>query len=122
MMIVVLRKLYEEQAERLSLAADPVVTVGEVREEYRTVTGKERVLGITQYEEILKRLKRLGLVEPRTSAEKAHEVLGSVVPEEAIYDLHVNMVAHVRQVCHARQPRCELCVLAPLCDYLHRGR
>ena len=64
LMIVVLRKLYEEQAERLSLATDPVVTVGEVREEYRTITGKERVLGITQYEEILRQLKRLGLIEP----------------------------------------------------------
>jgi len=64
LMIVVLRKLYEEQAKRLSLAADPVVTVGEVREEYRTITGKERTLGITQYEEILRRLKRLGLIEP----------------------------------------------------------
>jgi hypothetical protein len=64
LMITVLRKLYEEQAERLSLAASPVVTVGEVREEYRTITGKERGLGITQYEEILRQLKRLGLVEP----------------------------------------------------------
>jgi hypothetical protein len=64
LMITVLRKLYEEQAERLSLAGDPVVTLGEVREEYRTVTGRERALGITQYEEILRSLKRLGLVEP----------------------------------------------------------
>jgi hypothetical protein len=64
LMIVVLRKLYEDQAERLSLATDPVVTVGEIREEYRTITGKERDLGITQYEDILKRLKRLGLIEP----------------------------------------------------------
>ena len=64
LMIVVLRKLYEDRVERLSLAADPVVTVGEVREEYRTITGKERDLGIIQYEEILKQLKRLGLIEP----------------------------------------------------------
>jgi len=64
LMIVVLRKLYEDQVERLSLATDPVVTVGEIREEYRTITGKERDLGITQYEDILKRLKRLGLIEP----------------------------------------------------------
>jgi hypothetical protein len=64
LMIVVLRKLYEDRVERLSLAADPVVTVGEVREEYRTITGKERDLGITQYEDILKQLKRLGLIEP----------------------------------------------------------
>jgi hypothetical protein len=63
LMIVVLRKLYEEQAEQLRLAADPVVTVGEVREEYRTITGKERDLGIMRYEQILRRLRRLGLVD-----------------------------------------------------------
>jgi hypothetical protein len=64
LMIVVLRKLYEEQAEQLSLASDPVVTIGEIREEYRTITGKERDLGIGQYEGIMRRLRRLGLVEP----------------------------------------------------------
>jgi hypothetical protein len=64
LVIVILRKLYEDRVQRLSLAADPVETVGEVREEYRTITGKERDLGITQYEEILKQLKRLGLIEP----------------------------------------------------------
>ena len=64
LMMVVLRKLYEEQAEQLNLAADPVVTVGEVREEYRTITGKERDLGIGQYETIMRGLRRLGLVEP----------------------------------------------------------
>ncbi len=63
LMIVVLRKLYEEQAEQLRLASDPVVTVGDVREEYRTITGKERDLGVLQYEQILRRLRRLGLVD-----------------------------------------------------------
>ena len=63
LMIVVLRKLYEEQAEQISLATDPVVTVGEVREEYRTITGKERDLGIGQYEAIMRSLRRLGLIE-----------------------------------------------------------
>ncbi|MFQ5611384.1 MAG: DUF4194 domain-containing protein [Anaerolineae bacterium] len=64
LMIVVLRKLYEEHVEQLSLAADPVVTIGEVREEYRTITGKERDMGIGQYEAILRRLRHLGLIEP----------------------------------------------------------
>ena len=64
LMIVVLRKLYEEQVEQLSLAADPVVTVGDIREEYRTITGKERDLGIGQYETIMRTLRRLGLIEP----------------------------------------------------------
>lgn len=63
LMIVVLRKLYEEQAEHLSLAKDPVVTVGEVREEFRTITGKERDLGIGQYDSIMRRMRRLGLVD-----------------------------------------------------------
>lgn len=64
LMVVVLRKLYEEQVEHLSLATDPVVSVGEIREEYRTITGKERDLGIGQYENIMRSLRRLGLIEP----------------------------------------------------------
>ena len=63
LMIVVLRKLYEERSEQLSLASDPVATVGEVREEYRTITGKERDLGVVQYDAILKRLKSMGLID-----------------------------------------------------------
>jgi hypothetical protein len=63
LMIVVLRKLYEELAANLCLATDPVVTVGEVREEYRTLTGKERDLGVIQYETLLRRLRKLGLID-----------------------------------------------------------
>jgi len=63
LMITVLRKLYEERLERLSLAQDPVVTIGEVREEYRTITGKERDLGIIQYETLLRRLRTIGLID-----------------------------------------------------------
>ncbi len=63
LMILVLRKLYEEKIEHLSLASDPVVTIGEVREEYRTVTGKERDLGIIQYEALLRRLRSIGLID-----------------------------------------------------------
>jgi len=63
LMVVVLRKLYEERVEHLSLANDPVVTLGEVREEYRTITGKERDLGIVQYETLLRRLRAMGLID-----------------------------------------------------------
>jgi hypothetical protein len=63
LMVVVLRRLYEEQADQLRLAGDPVVTVGDVREEYRTITGKERDLGVMQYEQLLRRLRRLGLID-----------------------------------------------------------
>jgi hypothetical protein len=63
LMILVLRKLYEEHSERLSLAQDPVVTIGEVREEYRTITGKGRDLGIIQYENLLRHLRSMGLLD-----------------------------------------------------------
>ena len=63
LMILVLRKLYEEHTERLSLAQDPVVSIGEVREEYRTITGKERDLGVGQYENLLRHLRTIGLIE-----------------------------------------------------------
>jgi hypothetical protein len=63
LMIVVLRKLYEEKIEHLSLVNDPVVTIGEVREEFRTITGKERDLGIIQYEALLRRLRSIGLID-----------------------------------------------------------
>lgn len=63
LMIVVLRKLYEEQVTQLRLASDPVVTIGDVREEYRTITGRERDLGVGQYERLLRSLRKLGLIE-----------------------------------------------------------
>lgn len=63
LMILVLRKLYEEKVEHLSLASDPVVTIGEVREEYRTITGKERDLPMGLYETLLRRLRTLGLID-----------------------------------------------------------
>jgi endonuclease-3 len=71
---------------------------------------------------VLRVSRRLGLIGPRDSAEKAHIVLGDMLPDEAVYDFHVNMVTHGRQVCHAQRPRCDACCLAPLCDYLHRSR
>ena len=63
LMIVVLRKLYEERIEHLSLANDPVVTIGEVREEYRAITGKDRDLGVVQYEALFRRLRAMGLID-----------------------------------------------------------
>jgi endonuclease-3 len=71
---------------------------------------------------VLRVSRRLGLIGPRDSAEKAHILLGDALPDAAVYDFHVNMIAHGRQVCHARRPRCEVCALAPLCDYVHKAR
>ncbi len=59
---------------------------------------------------------RLGLIG-KCSADEAHDLLGAMVPPERVYSFHMNMVAHGRQVCHARRPECPRCVLRGLCDY-----
>jgi endonuclease-3 len=64
---------------------------------------------------------RLGLIGPKTSAEKAHEELEKIVPEEDYYPFHLQVIRHGRQVCHARNPKCEICVLQDECDYYQRN-
>ena len=61
--------------------------------------------------------KRLGLIGATDSAERAHDALEALVPAEDVYDFHVTVIAHGRQVCQARRPRCEVCVLQKHCEY-----
>jgi len=61
--------------------------------------------------------RRLGLIGPKVSAEKAHDVLEALLPADTYYPFHLNVIRHGRQVCHARNPKCEICPLQTLCDY-----
>ncbi len=61
--------------------------------------------------------KRLGLIPPNASREKAHAILEALMPPETYYAFHLNLIRHGREVCRARQPRCEACVLNDVCDY-----
>lgn len=62
--------------------------------------------------------RRLGLIEPRVTAEAAHGLLEQSLPPASVYSFHINMVTHGRQVCRAQSPRCGICVLQTECDYL----
>ena len=59
--------------------------------------------------------RRLGLIGPKTSAEKAHELLAARVPPEKVYAFHVLMIAHGRRTCHARRPDHAACILRNVC-------
>ena len=61
--------------------------------------------------------KRLGLLGPRVSREKAHVLLEELVPEAAYYPFHLNLIRHGRQICSSRSPRCSECSLRDLCRY-----
>ena len=58
---------------------------------------------------------RLGLIDSRVSAEKAHEVLGDMVPAKDVYRFHILIIEHGRRVCKAQRPRCRECVLLKCC-------
>jgi endonuclease-3 len=36
---------------------------------------------------------------------------------DSFYAFHLNLIQHGREVCVARNPRCEQCVLMAHCDY-----
>jgi endonuclease-3 len=61
--------------------------------------------------------KRLGLIGPRVSREKAHVALEELVPKVAYYPFHLNLIRHGRRTCSSRNPRCEECNLRDLCPY-----
>jgi endonuclease III len=58
---------------------------------------------------------RLGLIPPKTSADKAHRLLEDLVPPELRTSLHVGLISLGREICKAGRPRCEECPLVDLC-------
>ncbi len=59
--------------------------------------------------------RRLRLIGPKVTAERAHDLLeGQVAPEE-VYAFHVALITHGRRVCKAQRPRCGECVLSERC-------
>jgi len=59
--------------------------------------------------------RRLGLVPPHATAERAQELMAGLVPRGRAHELHINLIRHGRRVCRARRPRCAECVLSPMC-------
>jgi len=59
--------------------------------------------------------KRLGLINSKISAEKAHSLLQEQIPPSKVYQFHIHMIEHGRRICHAGQPRCNTCRLSGVC-------
>jgi endonuclease-3 len=65
--------------------------------------------------------RRLGWAPDRASPEAIQALLGPRVPPSLRYALHVNLIAHGRATCRARNPRCPGCPILRLCP-TGRGR
>jgi endonuclease-3 len=48
---------------------------------------------------------------------RSHEVLTSMIAPADRYPMHILLIAHGRQTCKARWPRCAPCCLLDLCPH-----
>lgn len=60
--------------------------------------------------------RRLGLISPDASLERAHDEIRAIVDPEDAWELHINLIAHGRALCRPR-PRCDECALRRMCPY-----
>ena len=59
--------------------------------------------------------RRLGLIPPKASAERADRILHDLVPDGLRTPLHVGLIRLGREICKAPTPRCAQCPLKDLC-------
>jgi endonuclease-3 len=59
--------------------------------------------------------RRLGLVPPTASAERADRILHELVPDGLRTPLHVALIRLGREICKAPTPRCRICPLRDIC-------
>lgn len=59
--------------------------------------------------------QRMGLIGPKVTADKAHDLLENAVEPEQVYPFHQAFINHGRMVCKAQRPRCPECVVAHGC-------
>ena len=67
---------------------------------------------------VLRVSRRLGLIGPKVNAEQAHTIFAKIAPSEWVYSLHVNLIRHGRQLCHAQRPKCAKCPLYQVCAFV----
>ena len=59
--------------------------------------------------------RRLGMVPPTASAERADRLLHELVPDGLRTPMHVGFIRLGREICKAPTPRCRACPLRDLC-------
>lgn len=63
---------------------------------------------------------RLGLRPENLSADDTHTLMETICPPGAEGPFHLNLIRHGREVCAARRPMCEACVLRRECAFIKR--
>src|SRR6476619_5871126 len=61
--------------------------------------------------------RRVGLMPPKATLDKAHELFLGVWQPDEMYEAHVNLIQHGRKVCHAQRPDHDACPLRARCRF-----
>jgi endonuclease-3 len=64
--------------------------------------------------------KRIGLLPTDVPLELAHELFLDLFEPDQMYEAHVGLITHGREICHARSPECSRCPIAPRCRFIDR--
>jgi len=60
---------------------------------------------------------RLGIRPSEMNVEKTHTWMEKLFDPDQYGPGHLNIIRHGREICHARKPECERCLLSQLCDF-----
>jgi endonuclease III len=111
------KRLIEEFGGEIPQTMEELLTLGGVaRKTANVVLGNAFGIasGVVVDTHVGRLSRRLGLTENET-AEKIERDLSELVPKKHWVMFPHWMIFHGRQVCNARKPKCEMCVLADIC-------
>jgi len=64
---------------------------------------------------------RLGLANAKNVFDTEQQLMAAI-PEEKWSDSHHNLIFHGRQICTARNPKCDICELSAFCKYYNENK
>lgn len=67
---------------------------------------------------------RVGLIPEKASAEAAHHLLATLLPEDpyTLFNFHIGLLKHGQQICKWSNPRCRQCPLPSICEWYQANR
>ena len=80
---------------------------------------KRKVLPVDTH--TIRIFRRLGYLDWSINPKSAQDIIQEMVPAKIRRELHVNLVAHGRATCTARQPSCDRCCIQRHCNAYHTG-
>jgi len=65
---------------------------------------------------------RIGLRPVGMNVEQTHVQMERLLPPDAYYAAHLNLIRLGREICHPRKPDCLVCPVKEMCDYYAGGK